>query len=71
MRYDREAIGDEPQCRQCGRKVDADIARVLGDNDGNLPTCRECRQPNSNNPTASDSRAAAEYWAARAGRRVE
>jgi hypothetical protein len=63
MRYERDAVGDEPQCRNCGRKVDATLARVLGDNDGHLPACRECTEAPSGNSYVNDSMAAISYWA--------
>jgi len=67
MRFERDAIGDEPRCLQCDRKVDPETARVLGDNDNNVPTCRECRDPESNNKTQSDSRAVVDYYSEVAG----
>lgn len=67
MRYERDAVGDEPQCRNCGRKVDATLARVLGDNDGHLPACRECAEAPSGNTYVSDSGAAIGYWLRGAG----
>jgi len=67
MRYERDAVGDEPQCRNCGRKIDATLARVLGDNDGHLPACRECAEAPSGNTYVSDSGAAIGYWLRGAG----
>jgi NAD-dependent SIR2 family protein deacetylase len=58
MRYDQQAEADEPQCLNCGHKIDPKTARVLGDNNNNVPECAECRDPTSNNQITSNVRAA-------------
>jgi hypothetical protein len=32
------------QCRGCGREIDSELARVIGDNDGCVPRCKHCSQ---------------------------
>lgn len=37
--------GDEQgACLSCGRAIPARIARVCGDNDGNVPACKRCAE---------------------------
>lgn len=33
----------ENQCRNCGSSIRSHVARVVGDNDGCVPYCAECR----------------------------
>jgi hypothetical protein len=34
--------GPERECLNCGAEHSAEIARVIGDDDGNTPVCGEC-----------------------------
>jgi len=34
----------DPRCERCGAPVAAEIARVVGDNDGRVARCRNCTE---------------------------
>jgi hypothetical protein len=60
-----------PHCRHCGARIDATIARVVGDNDGRVPQCRQCTEGISRTTraaTATDARGDG-FRVAPAGRR--
>jgi len=47
-----------PHCRHCGAAVDPEIARVVGDNDGRVPRCRQCAEGISRTTRAATATAA-------------
>lgn len=42
-------------CLSCGKRIDLDVARVLGNNDGNLEGCSDCRVTNNDRPYDCDT----------------
>lgn len=46
----------------CGKEINADVGRVTGDNDGNLPVCSRCWITPDNRSFQSDIRAIQAYF---------
>lgn len=46
------------ECLNCGKSIAPDVARVLGDNDGNLEGCSDCRVTTNERPYECDTLAA-------------
>jgi len=53
-----DALGPERECLSCGRDVPPAVARVAGDNDGNVEACRHCHHGVDGGPLKSTTRTA-------------
>jgi len=63
------ATPEAPTCERCGARVSAEVARVVGDNDGRVPRCRHCAEGVSRTTTAATGAHADGFRVAPAGRR--
>ena len=57
--YPHGRTPDAPTCEGCGTAISPEIARVVGDNDGRVPRCRNCTDGTSRTTraaTATDAR---------------
>jgi hypothetical protein len=60
---------EAPTCEGCGARVSPEIARVVGDNDGRVPRCRQCTDGISRTTAAATGAHADGFRVAPAGRR--
>jgi len=58
-----------PHCRHCGAAVGPEIARVVGDNDGNVARCRQCAEGLSRTTAAARAAQTDGFRVAPEGRR--
>ena len=49
---------DAPTCDNCNQRISPEIARVVGDNDGRVPRCRQCTEGISRTTRAATATAA-------------
>jgi hypothetical protein len=58
-----------PHCRHCGAAIDPTVARVVGDNDGNVARCRRCAEGLSRTTAAARAAQTDGFRVAPEGRR--
>jgi hypothetical protein len=56
--YPHGTTPEAPTCEGCGARVSPEIARVVGDNDGRVPRCRQCTEGISRTTRAATATAA-------------
>jgi len=67
--YPHGTTPDAPTCEGCNARISPEIARVVGDNDGRVPRCRNCTEGISRTTRAATGAHADGFRVAPAGRR--